>query len=230
MTRIALIIADSRGGGLQPLIRDMDIGFEVHVLVHPGAGLELAVLRSISAIHNLHPDIVLMLAGICDLTWKHRLTKMIALRYMQPSDNITQVMNAIKASYDLLRANGDFIISYATLTGVDLSDCNHRPRANMSDTDYLAYCATKTPHPSQWVLDETILAVNKQIVKFNKNNGTKTAWIAGLVHTYSNKTYHHHYRRLRDGCHPNHKTTHAWVAQIVKSLARISPKPKIQIE
>lgn len=220
-----LIIADSRGRGIETVINNLNDNYNVSVVVHPGAGLELAVLRSIPTIRHLQPALVLMLAGICDLTWKNKNTKVINLRHTSVSDNVTQVMDAIKSSFDLLKANGDYIISFSTITGADLRDCNYKPRAKMNDSDYTQYCAARVPHPAQTTLNQSILTINKLLVKFNKRNGTKTAWVAGLVHAYANKSYHHHYRRLRDGCHPSNKTMHAWAAQIVKSICRILPMP-----
>lgn len=225
-----LVIADSRGRALQDIINKIDPSNTITVLVHPGAGSELAVLKSISQIKTIDPSLVIMLTGICDLTWKNRTTKQIGLRHMKSNDNVAHVMQAIRASHELLVAQGVPLVSFATITGADLSDCNHLPRRNMSMDQYLSYCSiTKRPHPDQTVLNESILNINKWVVRFNAKNSTKTVWIAGLVHSYYKNRYHHCYKRLLDGCHPDHKTKQAWASQLIKSISRIlllpSPHP-----
>ena len=216
-----LVISDSRGRRLETLIKARCPPFETHVLVHPGAGIELAVLRSIPTLKCYEPDLVLVFAGVCDLTWKNKVTKEIGLRHTDPHENTQQVMGALKSSHELLVTLGSFKVSYATLTGLDMADCNHRPRSHMNDYEYASYNATKTIHRDQATLDTYITQINKLIVKYNRSIGSKTTWMAGLVHVYANKSYHHHYRRLGDGCHPTAKTAQAWADQVIKSTTRL---------
>ena len=169
-----LIIADSRGRHLQSVIDEQLTDFSTRTLVHPGAGYEMAVIKSIPAIRQYKPDLILVFAGICDITWKSKSTKVISLRNRQVVDNVTHVLSAVKSSHDLLRAQGDHRISYATITGVDLVDCNHPLRAMMNGMEYAAYCeSTKQCHPDQKLLNASIVEINKKLVKFNKANGTK---------------------------------------------------------
>ena len=216
-----IIISDSRGRRLQALIEAQSPPFDIRVLVHPGAGVEMAVLRSVPTLKLYEPDLVLVFAGVCDLTWKNKRTKEIGLRHTEPLENIQQVMGALKSSHDLLTTLGTFKVSYTTLTGLDLTDCNYKPRSRMNDCEYESYNATKTVHSDQAALNNSIIQINKLIIKYNKSIGSKTAWMAGLIHTYSNKSYHHHYRRLGDGCHPTSKTAQAWANQIIKSVSRL---------
>ena len=220
----ALIIADSRGRDLQQLLAASNSTHEIEVLVHPGAGSELAVLRSLTHLRTTLPCQILMLTGICDLTTRNRTTRQVSLRSNEVALNVNRVMGAIQTAYELLTALGLTKISFATITGVDLSDCNHPPRRHMDPIEYLAYCdTTKLIHPEQLTLNQSILEINKQIVIFNRKNSARTIWTAGLVHSYYKSRYHHCYKRLFDGCHPDLKTKQAWAAQIVKSLKRIAP-------
>ena len=218
-----LIIADSRGRGLQDIIRKLAPDAQTRVMVHPGAGLELAVLKSIATIKETSPNLIVVFCGICDLTWKKKDTRKVSLRYRTAADNVLHVMEAIRSSYDLLRAEGNYKIAYATITGLDISDCNSQQRRHMTDEQYQIYSDTiKMVHPDQSALNQAIVTINKNIVVFNKRNRTKTVWTAGLVHSYIKKTYHNYYRRLSDGCHPDEKTKKAWAAQLNKSIARIN--------
>lgn len=221
-----LIIADSRGRDLQELLSKLKPLVPIKVLTHPGSGAELAVLKSVPFIIDSKPDLVLMLTGICDLTWKHRHTKHIGLRHSKVEDNVSHVMEAISSAYDLLMSQGVKQISFATITGADLVDCNHSPRRHMTAKDYLDYCATtKGVDVSQSTLNDSVLLINKKIVIFNRNNSVRTTWLAGLVHSYYKNKYHHCYKRLIDGCHPDPKTKEAWAAQIVKTIRRILSQP-----
>lgn len=223
---LTLIIADSRGRDLQNIMHKQSPDLNIKVLVHPGSGYELATLRSIPAIRAELPKLIIVLCGICDLTWKNKTTKRVGLRHSNSMDNVTHVLEALRSSHELLRAEGDFKISYATVTGLDLTDYNYVNRRHMTLEQYLDYCThQKITHPDQRILDQSILAINKKIVVFNKSNRTKTAWIAGLVHSYLKKVYHHYYRRLYDGCHPDERTKSAWSDQLIKSIARITASP-----
>ena len=220
----AIIIADSRGRGLQKLLTTSTSNFKIEVLVHPGAGSELAVLRSLTQLRAILPCQILMLTGICDLTSRNRATRQVNLKSNEVNINVDRVMGAIQTAYELLTALGATNISFATITGVDLSDCNHPPRRHMTSMEYLAYCdTTKIIHPDQLILNQSILEINKQIVIFNRKNSARTIWIAGLVHSYYKNKHHHCYKKLFDGCHPDIKTKQAWAAQIAKTLKRIAP-------
>lgn len=224
MPGMTLIIADSRGRGLQTHIDQLGTKEPgtIHVACHPGAGLELAVLKSLRIIRETKPTLIIVLAGICDLTWKNINTKTIGVRYQKVGENVTQYMKAVRAAYDLLRSDSATAVSFATLTGVDLTDCNNPHRKNMNNEQYKQYAeSSKITHRNQTVINDAILEINLQIVRFNRGNNIRTVWIAGLVHAYIKKSYHHYYRRLSDGCHPDHKTKKAWAVQLVKSITRI---------
>lgn len=214
-----LVIADSRGRGLQQLIspRGSDA---CCVLVHSGAGSELAVLRSLRAIDNVKPDLIILMTGICDLTWRHSRTGLTQLRSTEVDECVSRVLGAIRAALDLL-ATPARRISIATLTGLDLADYNHKPRRNMSDSEYEHYCKhVKIAHPHQGILNDTIVEVNRQIIALNKAASMPTTWLAGRVHSCFKNKYRHFYKHLIDGCHPSGGTRDFWAAQVSKSVKK----------
>ena len=218
----ALIITDSRGRGLQEALDKLSQPWVIRVLVHPGAGYELAVIKSLTYIRKNMPTLIIMLLGVCDLTWKNGRTRLVGLRHRTVVGNVDHLIGAIKASFDILSAVGDFKISYATLTGLDLADTNNPARKHMSPQEYEIYMTTmKVVHPDQGILDAAVIDLNKRIITLNKQNGVRTAWMAGLVHSYIRGKHHHYYRRLLDGCHLDDRTKAAWAAQLVKSIKRI---------
>lgn len=79
-----VIITDSRGAGLQSLIdQQMQLyqTFQVRVLVYKGTGIVEAVERAKSKLAWWQPRIVFVLNGICDVTVRDRVTKLVTPRY-----------------------------------------------------------------------------------------------------------------------------------------------------
>lgn len=224
-----LIITDSRGLGLQRLIEEMGEYRRLRVMVHSGAGYELATLKSIQTIKDMKPDLVIIMVGICDLTWRNRINKITSLRYSNVRDAVAHVIDAARAAHSLLQEMGNHKISFATVTGIDLTDYNDTSRKYMTAEEYKIHCAsTKITHREQNTLNDAVLEINKQLTKLNAANSVPTVWTAGVVHTYARRKHHHYYIRLRDGCHPDEPTKKEWAIQINKAIIRINrPDPKI---
>ena len=81
-----LVVADSCGAGFQGLLEvGSDIGVtEIHV--HKGAGIVEAVCRSMHTIQDWRPDLIIMMAGICDVMERDRITKRTRLRHNNIQD------------------------------------------------------------------------------------------------------------------------------------------------
>lgn len=223
-----VVIMDSRGRGLQELLGEDDRLGRVTVLAHSGAGAELAVLKSLKTVRELKPDLVVLATGVCDLTWRHSVTKITELRGVSVEENVMQVMAAIVAARDLLKAAGVALISVATVTGVDLTDYNNPGRRRMDQDQYDHYVNTvKVKHNNQDTLNRAVLEINRRITAINKDDSAPTTWTAGVVHSHFNKTAHHYYRRLGDGCHPNEKTRKGWARQIGRTIQRAKASSKM---
>lgn len=220
-----IIIADSRGDGIQKHLEKIKPEtLKVRVLTHRGAGSELAVLKSLSYIKNYSPNLVIITTGICDLTWRHKATRVTALRYDSVKENVSHVIEAAGSAVDLLKTAGSFRITLATITGIDLADYNNPQRNKMNSEQYKEYCLdTKVIHPQQCVLNESVLEVNRQITAINQSNKIPTVWMGGVVHTHSKKKTYHYYIRLADGCHADELTKEDWAKQISRAMVRIMP-------
>lgn len=218
-----LIIADSRGAGLQQLLQPQNIPGGTQVLVHRGAGFELSVTKSLKHISTNKPDLVVLLTGICDLTWRNKTTRLTGLRHPTVEENVNHVIQAAKAAHDLLRSEGSFKITFATITGLDLADYHLARRKHMTMDQYRDYCRDdKIEHVDQCVLNRSILEINRRLTALNKDNSIPTVWVGGIVHAYFKNTHHHQYIKLNDGCHPSDKTKIAWAGQLRKSIQRIN--------
>ena len=216
-----LIIADSRGEGLQQIFNLHNTMERHRVLTYRGAGYEMAAIRAYPVISVIKPDLVVVLVGICDLTRRDRVTKITSLRHSTLTENVEHVMEGARSAYDLLRSLGDHLVSFATITGLDLTDYNCPARKHMSEFDYMNYCKEKVTHPQQCLLNDSVLEINRRLTALNKASATPTVWAVGVVHSYFKNTHHHYYSRLADGCHFDQATKGRWVAQIIKSTNRI---------
>ena len=217
-----VIITDSRGRGLHKRIERLLPGFQVQVLVHSGAGYELAAIKSLGMIKKLKPGIIIMMAGVCDITWRDRKNKVTRIRYETTQEVVGHVMGTARAAYEILEAMGSHRISFATVTGLNLTDYNFKPRKFMTSEEYDHYARLeKTDHPQQPMLNDSVIEINRQITEMNKKNRVPSTWTSTTVHSYYRKMHHHNYKKLEDGCHPDEDTKDRWATQIVKSIQRI---------
>ena len=216
-----LVIADSRGRGLQDRIKE-SINNEVTVLTLCGAGSELAAIKSIETVKILKPKLIIITTGICDLTWRDRKTKITKLRHDTIRDCAEGVLEALKAAHDILDTLGDCKISIATLTGLDLTEYNRKDRSQTKHVEYKDHnIENRFRTKDQEMLNEAIIEINKMITVINKKAGVPTTWLGTVIHSYYRKTHHHNYNKLIDGCHPSDDTKLKWVRLIAKSIKHI---------
>lgn len=217
-----LLITDSRGSGIQDHLTSLG-HINTNTLVHRGAGFELSVLKSVTEIKHTRPHLIVILAGVCDLTRRDRTLKTTHLRHNTVNENVNHVIGSAKSALDLIKALGNHRVTLATITGIDLADYNNPERSNMTADEYRYYCQnTKVMHTQQDILNTSVLEINRQITALNRSNSVPTIWTGGVVHTHSKRKTHHHYIRLFDGCHADSQTKKEWANQIHKALKRIA--------
>lgn len=216
-----LVIADSRGAHIAPILQaTKDIG-ETKVVVNPGATILNAVQTARGTITTFQPDLIVVIAGICNITKRNRNTRMISLKHNNVDGIITEVMDeVVKARAEIERTSGAWI-SFATVTGTDLTDVNNHGRRTMTDAEYRTYVNTvKIPHPDQGTLDNALFELNRRITAHNNIHHTPTTWMAEVVHPYLRGQHRSYYTRLRDGCHPTPNTRTRWAHQIARTVRR----------
>ena len=104
---------------------------EVEVLATEGAGCELAANKAHAAIVRQKPARIILMTGICDLTWRDKRSKVTKLRYSEVKECVDRVMEAIRAACEILDNMGNHKVSIATITGIDLADYNLKKRRHM---------------------------------------------------------------------------------------------------
>ena len=223
-----LIIADSRGARLARHLNNTSNISDYVVTTHPGAGLIRATNASYNTMRATQPDIVIIMAGICDVTQKDPVTKEISPRYTDLDTAIDGIMGSIRQAHQDISKWGPPNVSFATLTGVDLTDVNNKERRHMSESEYHQYCAdAKEIHPGQCLLNETILATNRAIIAFNESNRMPTTWLSEVIHPLSRGRHRFYYGHLRDGCHPTETTSKRWATQIIRAIRKIAKEKNI---
>lgn len=215
-----LIITDSKGRGLGQYLTGADGMVDFELLVHSGAGFELAVIKSMRELSRFKPKFVILTVGICDITIRNRQTKITSLRFRDIGETAQHVMSAARATYETLTSTHSCKVSLATITGLDLADYNHPCRRFMSTIKYDNYsCNHKIiNNPQQDLLNQIVIEVNRQITGLNKKHGVPTTWLSTAVHSYYRHTHHHNYRKLSDGCHLDEQTKAKWGSQIVNQF------------
>lgn len=205
-----LVIADSRGAGMSILLDEYnDIGRTV-VLTHRGAGYIRAAMDSLETIRSFKPTMIVLLAGICDVTARNRNTKITTVRSTDPILLLENVSAALSRALDIIIAATNARVSVATVTGLDLKKYN-----NFSKT---------TNDNQQETINNLIVSLNRKIIDINKDNNVPTTWTASRVHPYYRGKYHHLYNRLSDGCHPNNETKRYWARMIAKAIRLTKPR------
>ena len=222
-----LVIADSRGVGLYQKIKQLNDEGEVDVSVNKGAGVEKAVGNAIESYAKCNSKVlVIVMAGICDITVRDKNTGQTSLRSLSEGQMVDKAFLAITNAYQMLLTAGYINISVATITGIELDDYNSRKTKYLSQGEYMLYCTTggKTTHPDQDMLNRTVLQLNRLITGLNRNNDMPTTWTASVVHSYFRNAYHHYYRKLYDGCHPRETTAVEWARRITATMGKVAAK------
>ena len=208
---------------MAPILRATADTDETKVMSKPGATILRAVQVACNTITYYQPDLIIIIAGICNITKKDRVTKTISLQHNTTDKIVTSVMDDIvEARREIEKISGAWI-SFATITGADLTDINNKNRRNMTDKEYRTYVDTvKTTHPDQNILNNALYKLNREITAHNNLHHTPTTWMAEVVHPYLRGTHRSYYTRLADGCHPTGNTRKRWAHQIARTIKKVA--------
>lgn len=174
-------------------------------------------------IMDLEPNLTILMAGICNVTYKDRHAGLIQPRYKDCESAVTAVMEEVNKAYNTLHTrDGNMSIISATVPGIDMADYNNKQRKHMDENEYKRYCETeKILHPAQQLMNETITEINKRITQHNEIRGVLTIWTAGVIHPRRRNKEHHHYAKLYDGCHGTEATKAKWAEQLEQGIKRM---------
>lgn len=222
---LTLIITDSRGQGLQELLNVIPDLDTMRILHFSGAGCLRATLNALPFIDRTPPDLVILMAGICDITIRNKITKITTIKELSQEELLQGALTAIKSAIVILEKHNCKRISIATVTGIELADYNNRERKFMTPLQYDRYRqSAKEIDVHQEEIDTVIVLLNKEIVAINRRAKNPTTWTANAVHAYFKKAYHHYYKHLQDGCHATTRTKQYWANQISRTVRIIKKR------
>lgn len=214
-----VIITDSRGYGLQA---DIDIiiqreGLEVNiqVFVWKGCGIAAAVKKTSKQLIWMAPSLVLIFAGICDVTDLNRETWQISLQDENPDETIMRyegLMDTVRHHLTIFLTERSFKVVFCELIGADMARYNKMDHA----------------HHQQDQLDATIIGINTKIAAFNKENCMPTPWTAKTVHhNKKSRTKVARYQKLGpDGLHLGDELREKLAGVMVNYVTKYSGQAK----
>lgn len=205
-----VIIADSRGRGLQTVFSQIkDRGYAVTVLFWKGRGMTEAVKDSIKQLVWTAPDIIVVLAGICDLTVRDRESRQVSLSFDTMDLAVDMFVGRMDTIHHFLTINlteRAFKLIFSQVVGMDMGTYNGLPY----------------PHPQQDLLDSVIHRLNNEIVSWNMVRNVATPWIASDIH-HNRKDGQKivRYQRLAsDGLHLTDELKQRWVTYLHKAILK----------
>lgn len=209
-----VVITDSRGRGIEAELSSIqDRSYSVKVLVWKGRGVTEAVKESKQQLIWMAPDVVIVLAGICDLTSKNRNLKMVSLSF----ESVDEAVNMFTCAMDIINhflninlVEKKFKLSFGQVVGMDIGVYNH----------------LEHPHPLQSLLDEAVIRINNEIATRNSGEGVATPWVANEVHHNRKKGQKiTRYQRLADdGLHLTSELKQRWATHLHRAIIKIIEK------
>lgn len=204
-----LIVCDSRGRTLEPILKEVFVHLDVVVIWESGLTLMNTFKAAEYSILKHHPKLIYILTGICDITMllAHN-PRQVVLRnltiaetvysYIQKVDFVHSQIFSMKASLGY----GPMVI-FPTQTGVDMARYSSFP-GNLY-------------HPQQRTLNEAIATINRTITTQNASMNVLTPFLACPVHTRCRGRVRTMYSKLSDGCHLTTELSRLWASKIYEN-------------
>ena len=211
MPRDSVIITDSRGKSLQDLMWPANAkrhSLQVSMLIHKIKGARLRTLAdaAISFVGDFPTYNVYIVGGVCDITWKHPITKEIRFLHKDQealTSHIISIIDEIDKRMHGCCPNTKFII--CPLVGVNVSA-------------YIPHIADKTPG-LQDIITGAVTDINQHILVVNKRRQYRMPHLSTPVHTWRHGRFYHHLEQLAtDGIHLSDGLKKIWADQLVKAI------------
>lgn len=217
--RRPILIADSRGRGIQNILRNK--GIPATVCTNPGRGIVQSVLASMSKIRQMNPSLIILCGSICDITDKYHDAPLIRMRFDNIEDSVKYYKNQVYEAMDLLHESFSTIPIQITPTiGIDIRVYNNHMSGIQHDTSQTVPYEQRTFDVHQSRLNRTIEEINYVVVGINKENGVPIPWTANVIHAHKGKRTLHRYNKLVDGCHLEDNTKYEWCNMLILSFGK----------
>lgn len=198
-------------------------GYNFRICSYPGTGMVMSVTRCLGAIRQWNPHLITLAASICDVTKMDIHNRKISLRYTEVDEAVKYFMRQLNEAIQIINIlHPEIVIQVTTLIGADLTNANFRRYKHLSGLDLENYNKAKVEDINQHIMNEIVLAINREIVMLNTSNSIPTAWTSNCIHSYKHGTYYHRYSRLSDGCHYTGRIKEDWAKLLCASYAKMT--------
>lgn len=192
---LTIVIADSRGRNLDVWIENE----EILVSFKPGAKLMDVALSALEIIPIHKPDVILLMAGINDLTILNKYTRKVRLISNSSSSMVSFMIEQInRVKSIILGSFPDVKVAVGGIIGISLNAYNRLP-------------GTSRLQP---IIDEAIIGINAYIHQMNSDSGLPHPRLTTKVHIWKRGIRKTKYERLHDGLHPSELILKAWARQL----------------
>lgn len=204
-----VVIADSRGADLQTEFNMMNTQpFDIKVLYFKGKGILDAVKLATPKLIWWAPKIVVILNGLCDLTFKNKETKIVNLRH--PTKE-----TAAAHHFDSM----DHARHYLYIQLIE-APC-HLVFSHIVGMDLMKYNKENTRNVQQYVLDESITEINIAVNRYNEMHGAVSPWLARDIHrNIKGKKITKYHKLSDDGVHLTEDLKRKWAMEILSALRK----------
>ena len=199
-----LLVTDSRGNGLGEYFP----GGLVDVNFHGGAGVAQLFSNAKALRKKTFYDIVCVCGGICNITYRHKVTKKVNLP-PEDQDHVVRRLDQLFRSgiNDFQAEFPHTTVLVLPIVGVEINRYNKEAGVSAE----------------QKRLNHMITAVNKMIVLQNDERGLPTPMTASKVHlAKGHGLWSHQYKHLSDGCHFSDVMMAEFAVQLLKTLIQHS--------
>lgn len=208
-----VILADSRGAGLKYELDCLNNGaFDFVVIIKKGRGI-IDLVREVSKrLVWIAPDVIIVTAGICDITEKNRETGLVTLQNVISEDVpalIESSMDTVRHHLSIVLTENPYKLIFGHIVGLDIA----------------RYNGQNVIHPQQDRLNDIIIKSNQTITAFNVSNDVPTPWLAKDVHPNNSKkgSKKHLYQKLApDGLHLSDLMKERWANIIYKLVNKLT--------
>lgn len=192
---LTIVVTDSRGRFLDTMVDDESI----LVSHHSGATLYDVATHAINIVRRFQPDLILLIAGINDMTVLNRRNRQVRLISNSRAAIINYLIHRINLAKSMILSACPYVkVAVGGILGIDLNTYNRRHGTS----------------PYQHIVDDSITAINAYIRQMNHDAGLPHPRLTTKVHTWRRGRRRNAYSRLRDGLHPNNLILESWARQI----------------
>lgn len=207
-----VLLADSRGRGLEAGLNRSPDSMRFHVETYPGARLKDLINRAghlSKAKKDGKPiyNLIIIFGGICSIT---KIAYMPYRAAVLRHDTVDELLANYKSECeDKEMSKCSIPLLLVPIVGIDLIQ--------------YAGCWNKALYEMQPIVDETVTLVNIHTRRVNEKNGLPTPNTSSCIHRCrgGNRGYRTHYQKLSDGCHPTEDIKKEWVKAIIECCRMI---------